>query len=307
MSYSVDQAFVTKFAEDFHLLASQTVSRLEMLVNRRPGNIVGEAFTIETLGTTEADVNRPRHSDLTYANMAHVRRYADMRNLDKAELVDSMDKLKLLADPMNAYSRQLIGAVNRQKDKAIIDAALNPVRTASGTSALPASSIIAPSATGLTLAKIIQAKGLLDGAEMDDSDFFRRTGQNANQNDPYGLSNDPSYVLVIGNQQIQNLLNDSTVRDVDYNSVKALVTGSLNTYMGFKIIRVADSLLPKVGTNRYAFAFAPRAINYGIGLDTTASVDYLAHKDAWQILAKASVGAGRSEDAGVIRLDCVES
>lgn len=307
MSYSVDQAFVTKFAEDFHLLASQTVSRLEMLVNRKPGNIVGESFTIETLGTTEADVNRPRHTDLTYANLAHVRRYADMRNLDKAELIDSMDKLKLLADPMNAYSRQLIAAINRQKDKAIIDAALNPVRTASGTSALPAAQQIAAGAAGLTLAKIIQASGLLNAAEMDDSDFFRRTGQAQNQNDPYGLSNTPSYVLVVGNQQIQNLLNDSTVRDVDYNSVKALVTGSLNTYMGFKIIRVADSLLPKTGTTRSAFAYSPRAINYGIGLDTTSMVERLPGKDAWQILAKASVGAGRAEDAGVVQIDCTET
>ncbi len=307
MSFSVDQAFVTKFAEDFTLLASQTVSRLEMLVNRRPGTIVGESFTIETLGNTEAGVNRPRHTDLTYANLEHVRRYADMRNIDAADLVDSMDKLKLLADPMNAYSRQLIAAVNRQKDKAIIDAALSPVRTASGTSVLPASSIIAPAAGGLTLAKIIQAKGLLDAAEMDDSDFFRRTGQSQNQNDPYGLNNTPAYVFVVGNQQIQNLLNDPTVRDVDYNSVKALVTGSMNTYMGFKFIRVADSLLPKVGTSRYAFCYAPRAINYGIGLDTNASVDKIPQKDAWQILAKASVGAGRAEDAGVIRVDCIET
>lgn len=306
MTTSVDQAFVTKFADDFHLLATQTVSRLEMLVNRKPGNIVGEAFTIETLGSTEADVNRPRHSDLTYANLAHVRRYADMRNIDKAELLDSMDKLKLLADPMNAYSRQLIAAVNRQKDKAIIDACLNPVRTASGTSALPAAQQIANGATGFTLAKMIQALSLLNAAEMDDSDFFRRTGQAQNQNDPYGLSNNPSYVLVVGNQQIQNMLNDSTIRDVDFNSVKALVTGSLNTFMGFRIIRVADSLLPKTGTVRSAIAYAPRAINYGIGLDTAASVDKIPQKDAWQILAKASVGAGRAEDAGVIQIDCVE-
>lgn len=306
MSFTVDVSFATKFADDFHALAQQTVSRLEGYVRRRPGTIVGEAFTVETIGTTEAEVNPSRHSDIVYADMTHARRYADMRDLRAAELFDSLDKLKLAADPMSYYNTNLIAAVNRGKDKAIIDALLGGVRTTSGTSALPAGQIISSGTTGMSLTKLIQAKELLDGAEMDDSAFFQRMGMAQTKEDPYGNLMNPSYVLIVGVKQMTNLLSDSTVRDVDANSIKALVSGSLNTYMGFRFIRVPDALLPKSGNDRQCIAYAPRAIEYGVGLDTSASIKEIAHKDGWQILAKASIGAARAEDAGVIRIDCTE-
>lgn len=307
MSFTVNQAFVTKFAEDFHILAQQSVSRLENLVRRRPGSIVGESFTIETLATAVANVNRGRHTDLTYNNMAHVRRYADMQDLTAAELLDSMDKLKLLADPMNSYSQNLVSAINRGKDSIIINAALGNVRTAAGVSALPGAQLIANGSTGLTVAKLRQAKMLLDEAEMDDSDFFRNRGLAMAKQDPYGNLASPSYVIVCTSKQIDNMLADSDVKSADYNSIKALVSGSINTYMGFMFIRVPSNQLPVSAGVRSAFAFAPRAIEYGVGLETNAKMDYIAHKDSWQTLAKGSFGAARAEDAGVVQIDCLES
>jgi hypothetical protein len=307
MSFTVNQAFVTKFAEDFHVLAQQSVSRLENLVRRRPGTITGESFTIETLATAVSTVNRGRHTDLSYNNMAHVRRYADMQDLTSAELLDSMDKLKLLADPMNSYSQNLVSAINRGKDSIIIQAALGNVRTASGVSALPAGQIIVDGGTGLTVAKLRQAKLLLDEAEMDDSDFFRNRGLAQAKQDPFGNLASPSYIIVCSSKQIDNMLADSDVKSADYNSIKALVSGSINTYMGFMFIRVPSNQLPLTGSVRSPFAFAPRAIEYGVGLETNAKMDYIAHKDSWQTLAKGSFGAARAEDAGVVQINCLES
>lgn len=307
MSFTVNQAFVTKFAEDFHVLAQQSVSRLENLVRRRPGTIVGESFTIETLAQAVATVNRGRHTDLTYNNMAHARRFADMQDLTSAELLDSMDKIKLLADPMNSYSQNLVSAINRGKDNIIINAALGSVRTTAGGVALPAGQKIVAGGTGLTVAKLRQAKMLLDDAEMDDSDFFRNRGLAMAKQEAFGNLASPSYIMVCTTKQIDNMLADSDVKSADYNSIKALVSGSINTYMGFMFIRVPSNFLPLDGSTRSAFAFAPRAIEFGIGLDTNAKMDYLAHKDSWQCLAKGSFGAARAEDAGVVQIDCVES
>lgn len=300
--YNIDQAFVTQFQDAFHLAATQRVSRLENLVNRRPGMVTGESFTVDVLGNTSADINRTRHSDLTYADLALERRFADMVNIDKAELVDDFDKLKLIIEPTSGINQQLIAAVNRAKDLQIINAALGSVRTKAGTTALPAGQKIANGGTGLTLAKLRTAKALLDDAEMDDTDWFARTGQQMATGE-MGNTIQPAYVMVCTTNEINDLLGDSTVTNADYNSIRALVSGSINTYMGFWFVRVPSTALPISGGITSCFAYAPRAIQYGVGLETSGSVERIAHKDAWQILAKASVGAARAEDAGVVQID----
>lgn len=308
MSYQIDQAFITQFQDMFHMVGQQRQSRLENLVRRYPGTVVGEAFTIDVLGTTEADQNPARHADLVYADLDQERRFADMNDFRKAELIDEFDKLKLLIQPQNQYNETLIAAVNRAKDRQIINAALGAVRTkTSGSIALPAAQKIAAGGTGLTIAKLRQAKILLDDAEMDDSEFFARTGISMAKQELAGNLAMPSYVIVCTTKQIDNMLADTSVTSADYNTVKALVSGSINTFMGFMFIRVPSSMLPVASTTRSIVAYAPRAIEYGVGLETQGRLDYVPHKDSWQIMAKGSFGAGRAEDRGVVQIDCVES
>jgi hypothetical protein len=308
MSYLIDQAFIQQFQDTFHMTAQQKQSRLENLIRRKAGAVTGEAFTIDLLGATEADQNPARHADLVYADLLQERRFADMQDFRKAELIDEFDKIKLLIQPANQYNQTLISAVNRAKDRVIIQAALGSTRTkTSGLVALPAAQKIANGGTGLTLAKLRQAKILLDDAEMDDSEFFSATGQAMTSQEGIGNLAMPSYVCVCTTKQIDNMLADTTITNVDYNSVKALVSGSINTFMGFMFIRVPSTFLPLSGTTRSAFAYAPRAIEYGVGLETQGLIERLPQKDAWQVLAKGSFGAARAEDRGVVQIDCTET
>ncbi len=307
MSFTITEAFVQQFQKTFHMDSQQTVSRLEMYARRYPGMVVGEAFTVDRLGTSNAQPNRPRHSDLTYQDLATERRFADMSDLEPAELIDAMDKLKLLIEPGNQYSESLIADCNRFKDKILINAMLGSARTRSGSIALPSGQKIANGATALTLAKLREAKKRLDNAEMDNSDFFRRTGQHMAKQDPYGNLAEPSYVLVCTTSQINDLLADTVVTSVDQNSVKALVSGSINTFMGFMFVHVPEAFLPKVSTIRSCIAYAPKAIEYGLGKETTSKIERIAHKNAWQVLAEVSCGAVRAQDKGVVQIDVVES
>lgn len=305
---TIDSVFVDKFADDFHLLAEARKSRLTPYTRRKPGTVTGRSFTIDTLGNSDATPNRPRHSDLVYQDLEKARRFALMNDLEPAAIIDSMDKLKMLIDPTNGYSQKLVNDCNRFHDKIIINALLNPVSLESGgTSALPNSQIITASATGLTMAKLRQAKALLDNAEMDDSDFFSMMGQHEASQVPFGNLAMPSYVIVCSTNQINNMLATTEATSQDYNTVKALASGSLNTFMGFLFIRVPDTYLPKVSTTRSIVAYAPRALEFGVGKEPTARVDFLAHKNAYQVLAETSVGAGRAEDLGVVQIDCIES
>jgi len=311
MSLTIDNAFVTKFQDRFHVVAQQRKSRLEQFAKKRLTAVVGESFTIDLLGQSNATPNRPRHSDLQYANLDNTRRIALMQDLEPAELIDAMDKMKMLIDPTNQYTEALLADCNRFKDTTIINAALGNVITqtannTTGSSALPAAQTIAAAATGLTVAKLRAAKILLDEAEMDDSDYFANMGQHEGKQDPYGNLNSPSYVIVCTSQQIDNLLGDSDVQSIDSNSVKALVAGAVNTFMGFLFVRVPSAFLPKSGTSRSVLAYAPRAIEYGIGKEPSGLVERIPQKNAWQVMTSISVGAGRAEDAGVVEILCTE-
>jgi len=311
MSFTVTEAFITQFQDQFHVQAQQTVSRLERFTRRYPGMVNGESFTVDVLGQTTADVNRPRDGDLQYANITQQRRFADMVDAEKAEIIGAMDKLKLLIEPMNQYSSVLIAAINRQKDITIINNMLGSVRTRTSTVALPAAQLIAAGGTGLTVAKLRQAKILLDEAEMDGSDFFMTSGihEAAPQGNPFGNVDSPAYVIAVSTKMLDGLLADTTVTSQDYNVVKALVNGAINTFMGFYFVRLPTGSLPYVSgtTTRTCVAFSPRAVEYGVGKDTGAIVERVPQKNAWQVLASASFGAARAEDAGVVSIACIET
>ena len=308
MSQYLTEAFVQQYVDTFHTVGQQQRSRLENLVRRKPGNIVGESFAIDILGTASATFNPARGADLEYQNQDVARRIAYMRDAVSADLITDFDKLKLLIEPTNQYIQNGLKAINRAKDQVILDAALGSIILKNGTSsALPSGQKIANGGTGLTLAKLRQAKILLDDAEQDSSEFFQMTGIRMTKDAEWGNLQMPSYVIVATSQQIDNLLADTTITNSDYNSVKALVAGAINTFMGFQFVRVPAALLPKASTIRSIVAFSPNALEFGVGLDSTSMVERIANKDAWQVLSKGSFGCGRAEDAGVVQIDCVES
>src|SRR3546814_3244582 len=104
----------------------------------------------------------------------------------------------------------------------------------------PAGQKIAVGSDGLTLVKLLQAKEILDAAEVDVDDT---TGQGA-----------PTRVIAVSTKQITNLLGTTEIKSVDYNSVKALAQGQADTFLGFKFVRTER--VPQVGTSRMFVVWA---------------------------------------------------
>ena len=95
--------------------------------------------------------------------------------------------------------------------------------------------------------------------------------------------------MVIGPQQLSNLLNVTNVTSSDYNSVKALVQGELDTFMGFKFI--TSTRLSKTSTKRKVLAFAQDGIKLAIGKDLMTKVDERSDKGyATQVYVCQSIG-----------------
>jgi hypothetical protein len=295
MSNLVTENMVQQFGSNFRILGQQKTSRLLPFVQNE-GTITGTAKTVERLGKTDAYDLESRAADTKYVQTPHSRRWLDLADKGWAELVDEMDKIKMLADPTSPYVGLGVAALNRAKDDIILAAARGSARAGTGatatTIALPAGQKIAEGGTGLTLAKLLATKEILDAAEVDaELDLDGQGG--------------PQRVLVVTTKQLTNLLGTTEIKSIDYNNVKALVQGTVDTFLGFKFIRTER--VAKSGTTRFCVAWSRGCVAYGVGMDQVTSIDPLPHKNySVQVYARESIGAVRVEDEGVVEIGCFE-
>lgn len=291
MSVTITENMVQQFGSNFRILGQQRKSRLEGWCQPE-ANIVGTGKSVERIGASEAYELTSRHADTQYVDTPHSRRWIDLGDKAWADLVDEMDKIKMLADPTSPYVSIGRAALNRKRDDVIIAAARGNARSNTASIALPASQKVAVSATGLTLDKLNAARELLDASEIDQGEDM--TGQAT-----------VNRVLVVTTKQLTNLLNTTEIKSVDYNNVKALVQGQVDTFMGFKFVRTER--LPKVGSDRFCLAWIRGCVAFGWGMDQHVSIDPLPGKNySVQVYARESVGAARLEEAGVVEIACQE-
>ena len=231
MANTIAKAFVQQFQDNLIHLAQQKGSRLRASVNEQ--SVTGEKFNFERLGTVAAVVKSSRHTTTPVLEVPHSRRTATMTDYHWADLIDDEDKVRMLISPESHYAKSGANSMARAFDDLIIAAATGNAVDGDGSNvALPAGQKIAHGSAGLTLAKLISAKEILDGNDVDP---------------------DEERFFVLGSQQVSNLLNTTEVKSADYNSIKALVQGDIDTFMGFKFLR--SERLNLASTQRKCFAF----------------------------------------------------
>jgi hypothetical protein len=286
MSVQITTAFVNQFSSNIQMLSQQMGSLLRNAVDVETVN--GEKAFFDQVGSAAAVLRTTRHADTPLIDTPHSRRMVTMSDYEYADLIDDQDKVRLLVDPTSTYARAAAAAMGRAMDDVIISAALSTSLTGKdGTTSTPfdTNNQIAVGAAGLTLAKLIEAKEILDSNDVDPSI--------------------PRYIAV-SPKQITNLLDDPEVTSADYNTVRALVKGELDTYVGFKFVTTNRLGLDGSGDRR-CFAWAMDGIKLAVGKEPTARIDERADKSyATQVYYCMSVGATRMEEAKVVEILCDE-
>jgi hypothetical protein len=293
MSSTVTESMVQQFGTNYRILGQQKPARLLAFCQLEMG-INGQSKSVERLGKTDAYDITSRQADTKYVDTPHSRRWIDLQDKGWADTIDELDKIRLIADPTSPYAMLGVAALNRAKDDIIIASARGIARTGSGTIALPAVQKIAEGGTGLTMAKLLATKELLDAAELDD------------ESQPDGQGNMvATRVLACSAKQLTNLYGTTEIKSIDYNTVKALAQGSIDTFLGFKFVRTER--LAKTGTTRFALAMVKGCVAFGAGLDIRTSIDTLPGKNyTVQVYARESIGATRLEDEGIVEIGCFE-
>lgn len=278
--------YTTEFSSNWIHRVQQKQARLDAFVVDE--NFDGERKRYDRLMKQESREKTQRIQPTTPVEVDSDSRWCFRRAFDIPNILDEDDAKNLgaLVLPTSKYIESHAAAYHRNCDDIAIQAALNDVYTGElGTTpfALPSSQKILHGSTGLTLDKLLTANEILEGADLED---------------------DAMRVIVYSPRQMTNLLNTTEIKSSDYNTVKALAQGLVDTFMGFKFIK--NTRLPKVSTTRTCVCFVKGAIQRVKGsMSSKISVrDDLS--EAIQIRSKWHLSATRVYDEGVVSIECTE-
>lgn len=286
MSINLSNAAVQEFdAEVKH--EYQGMGKLRMGVALRTG-VVGDAFKFTRMGKGQANQKAPQ-ADVTPMDISHARQTATMENWNAPEYTDIFDAQEVNFEEQSELATTIAGAITRREDQIIIDAmdAISFVTT-NDQDPNTGFTVDDSGSTNFTLDLIRDAVGHLDDIEAPSEDRH----------------------LALRAKALQKLLEDTEVTSSDFNSVKALVSGDLDTYMGFKFHKIgtrAEGGLPGLAADRIAFAWHKPSVGLAIGIDMKTSVDWVAQKTSWLANGMFKAGAVVREPQGVVKLQYNET
>jgi hypothetical protein len=292
--------YVIQYETNWQHLLQQMESRLKE--KTKFVSAQGAAVRFNQYGTTAMTAVTTRNPSTPQSSSALPTRWAYPTPYDIANVFSEFDNLFLgsVVLPTSECMQSQAAAYGRLVDKILIDALTasatitNTANTSSGfglnntttTVALPAGQAVAvnyvPSGTavnsGLTIAKLRQAKRILDAAEAPAEDR----------------------VLIVSAKEISDLLGTTEVTSNLFNSVRALADGDVDHFLGFKVVR-SEQL--NVATNvRTCVAYQKNAAVVVDG-GKKSYMDVLpTQSHALQIRSTAVLGATRLLENGVVSI-----
>ena len=280
MSISLSNAFVTLFDAEVKQ-AYQGKAMLVPAVRQRRG-VEGSTVKFPKVGRGVATVRVPQ-TDVTPLNVGFSTVTLTLADYNAAEYSDIFSQAKVNFDERQELVQVVAGAMGRRQDQMILDAL-----SGSSTSLTVANSI-GGSTTNMNIAKLREAKRLLDKGNVPP---------------------DGRHIIIHANG-LSNLLSETSVTSSDFNSVKALVQGEINTYLGFTFHVLGDRSeggLPIDGSlDRTCYAFHKDAVGYGEGIAMRTEINYIAEKTSWLVNEVFSAGAIAIDDEGIVKITCRET
>ena len=280
MALSVSAAFTTLFDSEVKQ-AYQGKRSLAGLVREKTG-VEGSTVKFPKVGKGTASVRVPQ-TDVVSLSTTYSSVTATMEDFIAAEYSDIFNQLKVNFSDRQELVQVVGGAIGRRMDQVILDA----FTAASGTNTVANS--IGGSTTNLNVAKLRAAKKAMDAKNVPSGD---------------------RHIIVHANN-MDSLLGETSVTSSDFNTVKALVEGSVDTFLGMKFHVVGDrdegGLAIDGSSDRVCFAFHKDAMGMGIGMNETSRVDYIPEKTSFLVASMFSAGAVAIDPDGITKITCRES
>jgi hypothetical protein len=277
MAQSITNAFVTLFDEEVKQ-AYQGEALLRGTMRTRSG-VQGNTVKFPKIGKGVATVRVPQ-TDVTPLNVTYSQVTATMTDYIAAEYSDIFHQSHVNFDERRELVQVVSKSIARRMDQLCIDA----LDAASSPSTVATS--VGGAASNMNIEKLRAAAKAL----------------NDNNVPAEGRH------LLMHSSQLDALLGETEVTSADFATVKALVRGEINSFMGFNIITMGDrdeGGVPKPST-RTCFAWHQDSMGYAESMSQKSEVNYIPEKTSFLVSSMFSAGAVAIDDEGIVKISCTE-
>ena len=280
MSKNLSAVAVTEF-DSMVKHAYQGMGLLKGAVTQR-NNVVGDTYKFRRMGKGLA--NQKSTSDLvTPMDVAHEFKTATLSNWNAPEYTDMLDAQDVNFDEKQELANTIAGALGRRTDQLVIDAmdASTPLTSTIGIN-------VGGNASNLNMAKVIKAQVELRDQGVPNSELF-------------------AAVNALG---LGGLLNDEKATSSDYQAIKALVNGDVDTLAGFKFVilesRVEGGLT--VAANVVdSYFFQRPAVGLALGIDMKTEIDWVAERTSWLCNGMLKAGSVVRDEGGLVKVQYTQT
>ena len=273
--------YAQAYSRNIMQLAQQKYSKLLNTVYIKP-NVRGKTFFQDQIGQWSMSAKGGRNVQTPNNDPALARRMGTLVDYHDNRLLDRGDELRSISDPRSAYTIAAAQSLGRKIDDVILAALVGTSYSGeTGTTSNTLSSTQVSSGTGMALSFGIvrDTKKILDNADIEAEERF----------------------FVVSPGALESLLGASEATSADYNSVKSLIRGEIDTWMGFKWI--TSTRLDNTSSTRTCIAYHRYGLCLAMGdaplvrTDERSDLSY-----SWQVYYELNIGAVRLEEERVVKV-----
>ena len=256
----------------------QSMGSLRGCFRTRTG-VTGDKTTFNKMGAGTAHRRGSPSSDVVPMGVSHSYETANLFDYEAPEYTDIFGKKEVLIDEVSELATTTKGAIGRLRDQIVIDQlAAAPIGDLLG------GAVVGDATLPMSLDTLLAIKLLMDDEEVPDGERF----------------------IAMTPAGFDGLLKETKVTSSDYASVKALVDGQLNRFLGFEFKRIGTNRkeggLPLIAAGvQSAYAWDRRAVGEAVGFEVDTSVEWSVDKQSWLSMGKFKGGACIADPKGVIR------
>jgi hypothetical protein len=241
--------------------------------------VVGATHQFPKFGKGLATPRLPQ-TDVIPMNVQQTNVVATIEDFNAPEYTDIFDQQKVNYSERSELATTIAMAIGRRQDQLIIDAMV----AASGFAGTIPSAV-------MTVATLREASKFLNDQAVPTADrhiIWSPTAQ-------------------------EQLLGTTEATSSDFNVVKALVNGEVNSFMGFQFRLIEtreEGGLPLSGNNRTCFAYhggQRGSTGLAVGIDFRTTVDWIAEKTSWLSNGLFSAGSVVIDALGIVQFIVDES
>lgn len=271
MSKNLSAVAVTEF-DSMVKHAYQGMGLLKNTVTVR-NNVVGDTYKFRRMGKGLA--NQKSTSDLvTPMDVSHEFKTATLANWNAPEYTDIFDAQEVNFDEKQELANTIAGALGRRCDQLVIDAM---------DASTPLTTTVPAGGANLTMAKVIDAQ-----VELRDQ----------------GVPSTELYAAIEAGG-LGGLLNDEKATSSDYQSIKALVSGEINSLCGFQFVILetrTEGGLTEAANIVDSWFFQRPAVGLAIGIDMKTEVNWIPERTAWLTNGMLKAGSVVRDEGGLVKV-----